>query len=41
VAAVEAHGEFVVDHIGTADSDDFRDLGIEYYRFVEEPADRA
>jgi hydroxymethylglutaryl-CoA synthase len=41
VAAVEAHGEFVVDHIGTADSDDFRDLGIEYYRFVEEPSDRA
>lgn len=40
VAAVDARDEFVVDHIGTADGADFRDLGIEYYRFVE-PVDRA
>ncbi|MBO9469509.1 hypothetical protein J7355_05305 [Endozoicomonas sp. G2_2] len=31
---VPAHDEFVVDHIGEIDRPDFRDTGIEYYRYV-------
>jgi len=31
---VPAHDEFVVDAIGERDEPDFRDVGIEYYRYV-------
>lgn len=33
---VPAHDEFVVDHIGNIDEPGFRDVGIEYYRYVAE-----
>ena len=29
-----AHGEFVIEHVGTSEDRHFADLGIEYYRYV-------
>jgi hydroxymethylglutaryl-CoA synthase len=34
---VPAADEFVVDHIGNIDEPGFRDVGIEYYRYVTDP----
>ncbi|MDA3922707.1 MAG: hydroxymethylglutaryl-CoA synthase [Salinisphaera sp.] len=34
IRPVPAQDEFVVDHIGDIDRPDFRDIGIEYYRYV-------
>jgi hydroxymethylglutaryl-CoA synthase len=36
--AAAATTGFVVDHVGTTNTAEFADLGIEYYRFVEAPA---
>jgi hypothetical protein len=35
-------GEFVVERVGERVSGEFQDIGVEYYRYVPEPAvDRA